>query len=217
MKAFTLQEQMSEKEHERLLSMLSFERRARDAGFCRVAGADEAGRGPLAGPVVASICLLPEGYLLPGLNDSKQLTALQRERLFEILTQDNSIFFGIGVVDSVRIDKINILQATYEAVRMAFREISVLPDYLICDGMKVPDLPIPCEKVIQGDQKSLSCAAASVIAKVTRDRIMSEAHNLWPEYGFLSHKGYGTRAHLEALKRFGPSPIHRLSFAPLKQ
>jgi ribonuclease HII len=208
---------LPEKEISRLLAMQIFEKKARRFGFSKVAGADEAGRGPLAGPVVACICLLPENYLLKGLNDSKKLTPSQRESLFKALTQDESVFFGIGIVDSIVIDKINILQATYEAVRLAYQNIKVVPDYLICDGMSVPGLPIPCEKVIQGDQRSLSCAAASVIAKVTRDEIMKEANEKWPQYGFLSHKGYGTALHIKAIEEFGPTPIHRMSFAPLKK
>lgn len=203
---------MQSTEHERLLNMSCYEIRLRAQGVRAIAGVDEAGRGPLAGPVVAAACILPEGKLIAGLNDSKQVKEAEREALFEILANDPEIVFGVGVVGHERIDQINILQATFEAMRIAVAKLSCVPDFLLIDGSHVPRFEIPTLAVVKGDGLSVSIAAASILAKVTRDRIMKEAAMLWPEYGFERHKGYGTAAHVEAIHRHGRCPIHRKSF-----
>lgn len=207
---------MGAKEKRRLQIMTQLESAARKAGYRLIAGIDEAGRGPLAGPVVAAACILPDQLLIPGINDSKQLTALERERIYDILTQDPRVICGVGIIDSDLIDRVNIYQATIHAMMYAISELSVLPDYLLVDGMKLPHCTIPHSKEIKGDERSQSIAAASIIAKVTRDRLMREYHDRWPMYGFDRHKGYGTPAHLEALEQHGPCSIHRMTFEPMK-
>jgi ribonuclease HII len=197
--------------------MLAFEEEAYQRGFCRVAGIDEAGRGPLAGPVVAAACLLPHGWMLPQVNDSKKLSPQLRRHLYEQIVADESVFFGIGIVDAAEVDRINIYQATIEAMLIAVSALDCQPDYLLVDGMPLKHSSIPSEKIIKGDQRSLSIAAASIIAKETRDQRMKEYHQQWPEYGFSQHMGYGTPQHLEALKKCGPCPIHRYTFAPIRQ
>jgi len=193
---------------------------------CQVVGVDEAGRGPLAGPVVAAACILPEGAALPGVNDSKQLTEKQREAAFGPI-QETALGWGIGVVDAARIDEINILQATFEAMAQAVEAARAMAALrlgraaeaaLLVDGNR----PLPQwsgwqRPVVGGDRKSLSIAAASILAKVTRDRIMVEYDKLYPEYGFARNKGYGSREHWEALERFGPCPIHRRTFIGHRQ
>ena len=188
-----------------------FERLGYAKGFRRIAGLDEAGRGPLAGPVVAAAVILPHDVVFPGLRDSKKLTVLQRER-FEEAIRRRALAVGIGVVGPEVIDRINILQATIQAMVHALEELTPAPDYLLIDAVTLPDLQIPQKALIRGDDRSQSIAAASVIAKVTRDRMMLECDRLFPQYHFRSHKGYGTAEHLEALERFGPCPIHRKSF-----
>jgi ribonuclease HII len=196
------------------------ERLAREAGYLIIAGVDEVGRGPLAGPVVAACVLLPEGFDLSGINDSKKLTEKQRERA-EIRIRAEALAIGLGIVSPETIDRINILQATREAMRIAFRQLSVLPysirpDYVLIDGLPVPDFPCLVQKsVISGDSQSVSIAAASIVAKVARDQMMRDYAVLYPEYGFAGHKGYGAATHLAALREFGPCPIHRRSFAPV--
>ncbi len=197
--------------------MIKFEKHARAKGFKTIAGIDEAGRGPLAGPVVACACIIPEGIFFPGINDSKQLSPKKREELFLKLTSHPDIFYGVAEISHLEIDIINIYQATINAMRKAVDNLKIIPDYLLVDGMKISYLNIESEKIIQGDTKSQSIAAASIIAKETRDRLMNEFHNMWPQYGFDQHKGYGTKKHLEALEKHGPCPIHRLSFSPLKE
>jgi ribonuclease HII len=194
-----------------------------DQGYRQPAGVDEAGRGPLAGPVVAAVVVLPAQWIrggmppdLIGLNDSKQLTAPQREHYFARLTADPLVRFGIGEVTAEVIDTINILQATLQAMRRALAELEVTPDHLLVDGGCGLAGAIPSSAVVRGDALSYSIAAASVLAKVTRDRLMVKYDRRWPQYGFAIHKGYGTPAHLAALREFGPSPIHRRSFAPLR-
>lgn len=196
--------------------MLAYEKQARKQGFCTIAGIDEAGRGPLAGPVTAAACILPPRLNIKGINDSKQLTPAVRDSLYTQLTEHPDVKFGIGIIDINVIDAINIYQATIQAMLEAVRQLSTTPDYLLVDGLKLPHPTIPCEQIIKGDQLSLSIAAASIIAKVTRDRIMENYHVQWPEYGFDAHKGYATPQHLSALKSFGPCPIHRKSFEPVK-
>ncbi len=201
-------------ERERLLEMSVHEIRLRRAGYRAVAGIDEAGRGPLAGPVVAAACILPESKLLAGLNDSKQIKENERERLFEQIQSDPEICFGIGIIEAKRIDEINILQATFEAMQLAVKQLPCIPDYLLIDGNRLPQFSIPAQGIVKGDTLSLSIAAASILAKVTRDRLLREAAVLWPQYGFDKHKGYGTAAHMAALRINGPCPIHRESFVP---
>ncbi len=201
---------------EDFLDLTYYECEARSKGFALPAGIDEAGRGPLAGPVVASACSLPASFSLPGLKDSKQLTALQRSRFFEILTSNPAIFYGIGIVSPQIIDKINILEATKLAMSMAVEEMSTKPDFLLVDAVQLSSLKIPSISLIKGDERSLSIAAASVIAKETRDRMMVDYDKKWPKYGFARHKGYGTKAHREAIQQHGPCLIHRRSFEPVK-
>ena len=188
-----------------------FERMAHAEGFERIAGLDEAGRGPLAGPVVAAAVILPKGIVLSGLRDSKKLTALQRERFYEEIHR-RAVAIGVGMVDQDIIDRINILKATGLAMVQAVDHLRIIPDYLLIDALTLPDLQIPQLALIKGDDRSQTVAAASVIAKVTRDRLMLEYDRRYPQYNFRSHKGYGTTEHLEALQRFGPCPIHRRSF-----
>jgi ribonuclease HII len=191
----------------RLQILLQYEEEARLKGWTFIAGIDEAGRGPLAGPVVAAACMIPKG---------KKLTAKQRQQLFERLTSDSRVQFGIGIVHAAKIDEINIYQATIRAMLMAVDQLLPVPHCLLVDGLGLPHPSIPSTKIIQGDGKSQSIAAASVIAKVTRDQLMCHYHEQWPQYGFVQHKGYGTAQHLEAIEKHGPCPIHRLSFEPLK-
>ncbi len=193
-----------------------FEECARKKGFKRIAGVDEAGRGPLAGPVVAASCILPEGVAFDGLNDSKKLRASQREELFTQLTTHPDTSWGVGVVDAGTIDEINILQATLHAMLLATQQLNDEPDFLLIDGIHAPNTKTPSQTIVKGDSLSYSIAAASVIAKVTRDRMMREYHELYPEYGFDRHKGYGTHLHLTAINEKGPCPIHRMSFEPIK-
>ena len=189
----------------------TYEHNAYLRGFTAVCGIDEAGRGPLAGPVCAVAVLLPEGLVIDGLNDSKKLSEKKRELLFPVI-QENALAFGIGFADEKEIDEINILQATFLAMRRAFDAMQRRCDYVLVDGNRMPPMPVPGETVVKGDAKSPSIAAASILAKVSRDRVMLEYAKQYPEYQFEKHKGYGTKAHVEALRAFGPSPIHRRTF-----
>jgi ribonuclease HII len=200
---------------------LELEHHAR--GLTRLAGVDEAGRGPLAGPVVAAAAVLPVEWVTEGLpetllrlNDSKQLTEKIREELFAAIHSETQIHFGIGIIDSALIDDINILQATHRAMNAALAQLDPPAAHALMDGRLVPTLATPQTAIIKGDAKSHSIAAASILAKVTRDRLMREYHEQWPEYGFAQHKGYGTAAHQAALEQHGPCPIHRRSFAPVR-
>lgn len=193
------------------------------AGIQRVAGVDEAGRGPLAGPVVAAAAILPPAWLesglpkeLSGLNDSKQLTEAQREKYFEFITRCGEIEFGIAEVSAAVIDEINILQATHRAMNDALGKLNPLPPHALVDGRPVKTLRVPQTAIVKGDARSFSIAAASVLAKVHRDRLMLKYAGEFPEYGFAGHKGYGTAKHLAAIAKHGACPIHRLTFAPLK-
>jgi ribonuclease HII len=203
-------------ERKRLNKMSLIERRLYKQGYFQIAGIDEAGRGPLAGPVVAAACVLPPKFLLPRLNDSKLLTPEVREELFSLLTSNFHVFYGVGIVLPDRIDAINILRATFEAMQNAVRNLPYPPDYLLIDGNQLPAFDYPHEGVVQGDAFSVSIAAASIIAKVTRDHIMDQEAIKWPEYGFEHHKGYGTEQHLAALSQFGPCPIHRKTYEPVR-
>ncbi|MCX8503746.1 MAG: ribonuclease HII [Beijerinckiaceae bacterium] len=193
----------------------SFETQLMSVGTAPVAGIDEAGRGPLAGPVVVAACILDANHIPLGLNDSKKLTAAKREALYEqILATSHA---SIVSVSAQTIDSINIRAATLQGMAQAVRGLAVQPAYALIDGRDVPPgLPCPGDALIKGDARSVSIAAASILAKVTRDRLMVRAAEFWPGYGFERHMGYGTEAHLDAIKRLGPCPIHRLSFAPLK-
>ncbi len=200
-----------------------FERALWRDGFTHVAGVDEAGRGPLAGPVVAAAAVLPRAWLaeglpgeLNGLNDSKQLTAGQREHFFAALTTHAEVRFAIACVDADLIDQINILRATHRAMNDALAQLQPPPEHALVDGTRVKSLRFPQTPLVKGDARSYSIAAASVLAKVTRDRLMLDYDRQWPAYGFAGHKGYGTPQHLAALAAHGPCPIHRRSFAPLK-
>ena len=196
-------------EYDRLDAMMAYERQYEASGF--ICGIDEAGRGPLAGPVVAGAVILPKGCRILYLNDSKKLTEKRREELFDEI-KEKAVCWGVGIVSPARIDEINILQATYEAMRDAVSQLDPAPNLLLNDAVTIPQVNIPQVPIIKGDAKSLSIAAASVLAKVTRDRLMKEYDKVMPEYGFSYHKGYGSAAHIEALKKYGPSPIHRKSF-----
>ena len=176
-----------------------------------VCGIDEVGRGPLAGPVVACAVILPKDCQILYLNDSKQLSAKKREVLYQQIL-DQAVAVGLGIVGPARIDEINILQATYEAMRQAISKLSVKPQILLNDAVRIPGVEIPQVSIIKGDAKSVSIAAASIVAKVTRDRMMEEYDPVMPEYGFASNKGYGSQAHIQALEKYGPSPIHRATF-----
>ncbi|MEQ1861033.1 MAG: ribonuclease HII [Chthoniobacteraceae bacterium] len=196
---------------------LKHEKALRARGFLSIAGIDEAGRGPLAGPVVAAAAILPEKFCHEVLRDSKQLTARQRERIHEELTGRPEIVWSVAVVEVEEIDRINILRASHAAMRLAVAGLPSPPDHVLIDGLRVDPFPIDQTPLVKGDALSLSVAAASVIAKVTRDRLMLDYDREYPAYGFAQHKGYGTALHLERLRKHGPCPIHRRSFAPVHQ
>jgi len=207
----------------KLCDRFEFERVLWSRSVTRVAGVDEAGRGPLAGPVVVAAAILPPRWAgtglpaeLAGLNDSKQLTAAQREKFFEFLTRCAEVEFAIAQVDAGVIDEINILQATHRAMNAALAQLTPLPPHALVDGRPVKTLRVPQTAIIKGDARSYSIAAASVLAKVTRDRRMQALHAQFPAYGFDQHKGYGTAQHLAAIAQHGACPVHRKSFAPLK-
>ena len=191
--------------------MRTFETRAVADGFSIVAGIDEAGRGPLAGPVVSAAVVLPPDYTHPFIDDSKRLTPKKRDLLYEQIYRD-ALSIGLGIVDAVEIDRINILQATRLSMAMAVENLSPQPDYLLIDGNFGIPSPVRQASIVRGDSRSISIAAASIIAKVTRDRMMERYSLDYPEFGFASHKGYPTRAHREAVLKYGPTPIHRTSF-----
>lgn len=192
-----------------------YEREARDVGFTIVAGLDEVGRGPLAGPVVTACIVLPNDFSLDGIKDSKKLSARQRERA-DTRIRIEAVAIGLGIVEPETIDRINILQATRQAMREAFLSLTPPPDCVLIDGLPVPNFPCPNQRaIIGGDGVCASIAAASIVAKVARDRMMHAYHAVYPEYGFAGHKGYGSAKHIEALQTHGPCPIHRRSFAPV--
>ncbi len=196
---------------------LQFEAELRASGHRLVAGIDEAGRGPLAGPVVAAAVILPDDFAHDTLNDSKQLPEPKRESLYAEITGNDDIIWASAAVEPAEIDRINILQATYLAMRTSLAALSIAADAALIDGKPVPNFPIPHRGIVKGDSLSLSIAAASIIAKVERDRLMRDFARQWPDYGFDRHKGYGTKQHLAALQKHGPCPIHRRSFAPVAQ
>ena len=198
-----------EAEKLRIENLKKYEREYADYGY--ICGIDEVGRGPLAGPVVAGAVILPKDCDILYINDSKKLSAAKREELYDVI-MENAVAVGIGMASPRRIDEINILQATYEAMREAVSKLEPVPQILLNDAVTIPDVTIPQVPIIKGDAKSISIAAASIVAKVTRDRMMVEYDKVMPEYGFASNKGYGAAAHIEALKKYGPSPIHRATF-----
>jgi ribonuclease HII len=193
---------------------LFFERSTREAGYRCIAGLDEAGRGPLAGPVVAAAVVLPDGLLIPGLTDSKQVPEQERERLFEVI-RTKAVCYGIGIADERTIDLVNILQATIIAMERALQTLNPQPDYLLLDAISLPRVPLPQKPIIKGDCRSHTIAAASILAKVTRDRMMQELHQKYPHYNFQKHKGYGTKEHLLLLREHGPCDAHRKTFNPV--
>ena len=189
-----------------------FEKAAVNSGFSCICGGDEAGRGPLAGPVCAAAVILPEGAVIEGLDDSKKLTEKKREGLYDII-KETAVAYSVAYGTLEEIETVNILEATYLAMNRAIEGLSVKPDFALIDGNRVPrGIKIPCETIVKGDSKSMSVAAASVLAKVTRDRLMLEYDKKYPEYNFKKHKGYGTKEHTELIKQYGPCEIHRLSF-----
>ena len=196
---------------------LRFEKALYREGAERIAGIDEVGRGPLAGPVVAAAVILPQKFSLPGLNDSKQLSPLTREEFFLHLTTNQKIEFGVGIASVEEIDRLNILRASYLAMERAVSSLKAAPGHLLIDGLRVPIFSLPQTAIVGGDMRSLSIAAASVIAKVTRDRMMQTWHEEFPVYQFCDNKGYGTPEHLASLRAHGPCPLHRRSFEPVAQ
>ena len=200
-----------EEERERILKMHERENELRGSGIKYIAGVDEAGRGPLAGPVFAAAVILNENEIIEGLNDSKKLSEKRREALFDVICE-KAVAYSICAVDEKRIDKINILNATMEAMAGAVGKLEITPEYVLIDGNKCPEIGIPCESLVKGDSKSASIAAASILAKVSRDRYITEIAEKYPEYGFEKHKGYGTKAHTDAILEHGPCEIHRHTF-----
>lgn len=203
---------MKEKEEARLIELKKIDKEFFEKGVKYIAGIDEAGRGPLAGPVVVACVILPENSMIEGVNDSKKVSESKREKLYDLITQE-AISYGIGIIYQEEIDEINILQATKKAVTEAIKQMKTKPNIIMVDALNgIDTMGIPYKSIIKGDAKCYSIAAASIIAKVTRDRIMREWDKVYPEYGFASHKGYGTAKHIAAIKEFGPCPIHRRSF-----
>jgi ribonuclease HII len=196
--------------------MLAYEKKLWGEGWEMLAGVDEVGRGPLAGPVVAACVILPKDIVLPGVDDSKKLTRMKREKLFEQIMHD-AVGVGIGIVPEKTIDKLNILNASLKAMWTAVRKLKTFPQFVLVDGnQKIPNLPFPQMAIVRGDSKSVSIASASIVAKVTRDKIMHNYHKKYPQFCFADNKGYCTKSHLEALKEFGPCKIHRRSFKTIK-
>lgn len=200
-----------EKEQQRLYTITEYERKYQAMGIEYIGGIDEAGRGPYAGPVVTACVILPVGCRIEGVNDSKKLSSKKREKLFDII-YERAAAVGIGMADNNEIDELNILQATYRAMRRAVENMSIRPQQLLVDAVTIPDTDIPQEAIIKGDAKSISIGAASIIAKVTRDRLMAEYSKQYPQYGFEKNAGYGTKEHEEAIRKYGLCDIHRRSF-----
>lgn len=203
---------MKEKEEQRLLQLKEIDKEFFDIGLKYVCGIDEAGRGPLAGPVVVASVILPENSMIEGINDSKKVSESKREKLYDIILQE-AISYGIGIIYQDEIDEINILQATKKGLHEAVMKMEIKPNVILVDALTgIDTIGIPYKSIIKGDAKSYSIGAASIIAKVTRDRIMREWDKVYPEYGFAGHKGYGTAKHIEAIKKYGLTPIHRKTF-----
>ena len=197
-----------------MIDLLAFEKELYKDGYEFIAGTDEAGRGPLAGPVVAAAVILPKNLIIDGVNDSKQLTEKKREELFNII-MDKALAVGISFIDNKKIDEINILEASRLAMMEAIKKLKIKPDYVLSDAMKM-NIDIPVKPIIKGDALSINIAAASIIAKVSRDRFMDEMDLKYPNYGFKRHKGYPTKDHIEAIKKYGITDIHRTTFKPIK-
>ena len=202
-------------ERERIEALYAYEYAARDEGAHMVAGVDEAGRGPLAGPVVTAAVILPFGLFLPGLNDSKKVSAKKRELLYDEI-MEKVVAVHVSIVDAATIDRVNIYQATMNGMYEAILSLEPKPDKVLIDAVELAKLPMPSLSIIKGDAKSASIAAASILAKVTRDRLMMQYDAEYPQYGFSQHKGYGTAQHIAALRKYGPCPIHRRSFEPVR-
>jgi len=203
---------MKEKEHERLTNLKAYENELHEKGFKNICGIDEAGRGPLAGPVVIASVIMPVDSMIEGVNDSKKVSEKKREKLYDQIIEE-AISYGVAIIGQDEIDNINILNATKKGLTMSLKELTVKPDLILVDALEhINTLGIPYEAIIKGDAKAYSIAAASIIAKVTRDRIMREWAEIYPEYGFEVHKGYGTAKHIAAIKENGICPIHRKSF-----
>ena len=203
-------------EEARLTEMSRIEQGLHEQGYGKIAGVDEAGRGPLAGPVVAAAAILPSKASFPGLDDSKKLSETKREKIYQLLIEEK-IPFGIGIGTVTEIDELNILGATKLAMMRSIQQLPIQPDFVLIDALTLPNLNLPQKGIIRGDALSVSIAAASVIAKVTRDRILIDLDRKYPGYGFAKHKGYPTKEHIQALVRFGPSPVHRQSFRPVSE
>ena len=203
---------MKEKEELRLKELKQIEEELYTSGANLICGIDEAGRGPLAGPVVVGAVIMPRDSMIEGVNDSKKVSETKREKLFDLITEE-AITYGVGIIDQKEIDRINIVNATKEGLTMAVKELNPRPDLIIVDALsKIDTDGIPYKSIIKGDAKCYSIACASIIAKVTRDRIMRQWDEVYPQYGFIKHKGYGTAAHISAIKEYGLCPLHRLSF-----
>lgn len=203
---------MKEKEEVRLLELKKIENEFFKKGIQYIAGIDEAGRGPLAGPVVVASVILPPDSMIEGVNDSKKVSEAKREKLYDIITEQ-AISYGVGIIYQEEIDEINILQATKKGLTLAIKQMEIKPNIIMVDALNgIDTLGIPYQSIIKGDAKCYSISAASIIAKVTRDRIMREWDKVYPEYGFAGHKGYGTAKHIAAIREYGPCPLHRRSF-----
>ena len=203
---------LKEKEEQRLISLKQYESELRNKGYKYICGIDEAGRGPLAGPVVVASVIMPENSMIEGVNDSKKVSEKKREKLYDLILE-KAISYGVGIIGQDEIDEINILNATKKGLTTSLKELTQKPDLIIVDALThIDTLGIPYESIIKGDAKCYSISAASIIAKVTRDRIMREWDKIYPQYGFAQHKGYGTSAHINAIKEYGPCPLHRKTF-----
>jgi len=203
---------MKEKEEQRLIELKQIEEDIYESGTQWICGIDEAGRGPLAGPVVVAAAIMPRYSMIEGVNDSKKISEKKREKLYDLIINE-AISYGVGIIDQQEIDRINILNATKEGLTMAIKELKIRPDRIIVDALQgINTLGIPYNSIIKGDAKCYSISAASIIAKVTRDRIMRQWDKIYPQYGFAQHKGYGTAAHIAAIKEYGVCPLHRKSF-----